>query len=56
MHRINAQPKAAQHAHVAQPPAIARVVDTVFSDPSHYLLGVGPLRVVADTIIKGLPG
>jgi hypothetical protein len=36
--------------------AIARVVDTVFSDPAHYLLGVGPLRVVADTIIKGLPG
>ena len=35
--------------------AIARVVDTVFGDSSHYLLGIGPLRVVADTIIKGLP-
>ena len=35
--------------------AIARVVDAVFGDPSNYLLGVGPLRAVADTIIKGLP-
>ncbi len=35
--------------------AIARVVDAVFGDPAHYLLGVGPLRVVADTIVKGLP-
>jgi lipoate-protein ligase A len=35
--------------------AIARVVDTVFGDPAHYMLGVGPLRVVADTIVKGLP-
>jgi lipoate-protein ligase A len=35
--------------------AIARVVDGVFSDPAHYMLGVGPLRVVADTIVKGLP-
>ena len=35
--------------------AIARVVDAVFGDPAHYMLGVGPLRAVADTIIKGLP-
>jgi lipoate-protein ligase A len=35
--------------------AIARVVDAVFADPSHYMLGVGPLRVIADTIVKGLP-
>jgi lipoate-protein ligase A len=35
--------------------AIARVVDGVFSDRTHYLLGVGPLRAVADTIVKGLP-
>ena len=35
--------------------AIARVVDTVFGDRAHYLLGVGPLRAVADTIVKGLP-
>lgn len=35
--------------------AIARVVDSVFADPLHYLLGVGPLRTVADTIVKGLP-
>jgi lipoate-protein ligase A len=35
--------------------AIARVVDGVFADPMHYLLGVGPLRTVADTIVKGLP-
>jgi lipoate-protein ligase A len=35
--------------------AIARVVDAVFGDPANYLLGVGPLRAVADTIIKGLP-
>lgn len=35
--------------------AIARVVDGVFGDPSHYMLGVGPLRVIADTIVKGLP-
>jgi lipoate-protein ligase A len=35
--------------------AIARVVDGVFADPSHYLLGVGPLRAIADTIVKGLP-
>lgn len=36
--------------------AIARVVDAVFSDTANYLLGVGPLRAVADTIVKGLPG
>jgi lipoate-protein ligase A len=35
--------------------AIARVADAVFGDPSNYLLGVGPLRAVADTIVKGLP-
>jgi lipoate-protein ligase A len=35
--------------------AIARIVDTVFGDPAHYMLGVGPLRVIADTIVKGLP-
>lgn len=35
--------------------AIARVVDAVFGDPAHYMLGAGPLRVIADTIIKGLP-
>jgi lipoate-protein ligase A len=35
--------------------AIARVVDGVFNDPGNYLLGVGPLRAIADTIIKGLP-
>ena len=35
--------------------AIARVVDAAFGDPSNYLLGVGPLGAVADTIIKGLP-
>jgi lipoate-protein ligase A len=36
--------------------AIARVVDGVFNDAANYLLGVGPLRAIADTIIKGLPG
>lgn len=36
--------------------AIARVVDHVFADPSNYLLGIGRLRTVADTIVKGLPG
>ncbi|MCC6849349.1 MAG: hypothetical protein IT294_12680 [Deltaproteobacteria bacterium] len=35
--------------------AIARVVDAVFADPAHYMLGAGPLRVVADTIVRGLP-
>lgn len=35
--------------------AITRVVDSVFGDPSNYLLGVGRLRTVADTIVKGLP-
>lgn len=35
--------------------AITRVVDTVFADPANYLLGVGRLRTVADTIVKGLP-
>jgi lipoate-protein ligase A len=35
--------------------AIGRVVDAVFGEPSHYMLGVGALRAVADTIIKGLP-
>lgn len=35
--------------------AIGRVVDAVFADSTHYMLGVGPLRVVADTIVKGLP-
>jgi hypothetical protein len=36
--------------------AIARVVDAVFAEPENYLLGVGRLRVVADAIVKGLPG
>jgi lipoate-protein ligase A len=35
--------------------AITRVVDAVFADPANYLLGIGRLRTVADTIIKGLP-
>jgi len=35
--------------------AIGRVVDAVFADPSNYLLGVGRVRTVADTIVKGLP-
>src|SRR6266404_567454 len=35
--------------------AITRVVDGVFVDPANYLLGVGTLRAVADTIVKGLP-
>lgn len=35
--------------------AIARVVDAVFGDGANYMLGVGPLRAVADTIVKGLP-
>lgn len=35
--------------------AITRVVDAVFADPANYLLGVGRLRAVADTIVKGLP-
>ena len=35
--------------------AIARVVDGVFEDPANYLLGVGRLRTVADTIVKALP-
>ncbi len=35
--------------------AITRVVDGVFADQANYLLGVGALRAVADTIVKGLP-
>lgn len=35
--------------------AITRVVDGIFADPANYLLGVGALRAVADTIVKGLP-
>ncbi len=35
--------------------AIARVVDGVFENPTNYLLGVGRLRTVADTIVKALP-
>ncbi len=35
--------------------AITRVVDAVFNDPLNYLIGVGRLRTVADTIVKGLP-
>jgi lipoate-protein ligase A len=35
--------------------AIARVVDSVFEDPANYLLGIGRLRTVADTIVKALP-
>jgi lipoate-protein ligase A len=35
--------------------AIARIVDAVFGDPANYLLGIGRLRAVADTIVKGLP-
>jgi len=40
----------------AEPAAIARVVESVFEDPAHYLLGIGPQRTVADTIMKGMPG
>ena len=35
--------------------AFVRVVDGVFADPANFLLGVGTLRAVADTIVKGLP-
>jgi lipoate-protein ligase A len=35
--------------------AIARVVESVFEDPTHFLLGAGSLRTVADTIMKGVP-
>jgi len=35
--------------------AIARVVDSVLGEAANYLLGVGSPRVIADTIVKGLP-
>jgi lipoate-protein ligase A len=38
-----------------EPAAIARVVESIFGDPAHFLLGVGPLRTVAETIMKGIP-
>jgi len=33
--------------------ALWRVVDQIFLQPPHYLLGVGPLQTIPDTILKG---
>jgi lipoate-protein ligase A len=33
--------------------ALWRVVDQIFLQPQHYLLGVGPLKTIPDTILKG---
>ena len=30
-----------------------RVVDQIFLQPQHYLLGIGPLQVIPDTLLKG---
>jgi lipoate-protein ligase A len=35
--------------------AIDTVASTVFSQPENYLLGIGPLRTIADTIVQALP-
>ena len=35
--------------------AVAAVVDEVFAIPRHFILGVGPVRVVADTIARAIP-
>ena len=35
--------------------AVAAVVDEVFANPRHFILGVGPVRTVADTIARALP-
>ena len=40
---------------LAVPLPLRVLVDAVFAEPENYLLGVGRLRVVADTIVKGLP-
>jgi len=39
----------------AEPAAIAEVVASVYEDRTHFLLGVGPLRTVAETVMKGIP-
>jgi len=33
--------------------ALWQVVDQIFLQPQHYLLGVGPLKTIPDTILKG---
>jgi len=35
--------------------AIDAVASAVFSQPENYLLGIGPLRTIADTIVQALP-
>lgn len=35
--------------------ALWRVVDHTFVQPQHYLLGIGPLPTLLDTILKGYP-
>jgi lipoate-protein ligase A len=35
--------------------AIGSVIETVFADPSNYMLGVGAHRIIAETIVRGLP-
>ena len=36
--------------------AIAVVADLVFNRPENYILGIGKLRTIPDTIVKALPG
>jgi hypothetical protein len=33
--------------------ALWQVVDRTFLHPAHYLLGIGPLQTIPDTILKG---
>lgn len=35
--------------------ALWRVVDQIFLQPENYLLGIGPLETVVDTILKAIP-
>ncbi|HEV8716221.1 MAG TPA: hypothetical protein VGX03_25770 [Candidatus Binatia bacterium] len=35
--------------------ALWRVVNQTFLQPQHYLLGIGPLQVIPDTLLKGYP-
>lgn len=40
---------------VAERAAIDRVVDAVFADPSHFILGVGPVTALREVILRGVP-
>jgi hypothetical protein len=36
--------------------SIALITDEVFQRPANFILGIGRLRTIPDTIVKALPG